>query len=173
MKKTTLMMGAFLLFVLPWMAGAQEPGLSEQEPGAEEIIKALYDQVTFDAGTTPDWTAVKDLFLPQATIILRTTREATTVFTLDGFVQDFVSFIERSNVQETGFSEKILKMHSTVFGDMAFSMVLYEASIPGRDMPPQKGVDYFLLSKRDQGWKIVAITNDIPALGFPLPEELW
>jgi hypothetical protein len=56
---------------------------------------------------------------------------------------------------------------------MAFSMVLYEASIPGRDMPPQKGVDYFLLSKRDQGWKIVAITNDIPAPGFPLPEELW
>lgn len=153
----------------PEVTSAQEIG---NEQTAESVVRDLYQHVTFKAGTTPDWEAVKQLFLPEATIILRTTREATTVFNLDGFILDFVTFIERANATETGFVERIVKLHSNVFGDMAFIMVLYEASIPGRENPPQQGVDYFLLSKRENGWKIVAVTNDIPALGFSIPELL-
>ena len=60
---------------------------------AEGVVTELYSLVTFEAGTTPDWDRVRALFLPQATVVLRTSRETTTVFSLEGFVQDFVDFI--------------------------------------------------------------------------------
>jgi len=172
MKHQFFLVSLMLLLLQMGSSPAQTASVSDDGATAEDVVRILYEYVTFGPGTTPDWDAVKELFLPQATIILRTTREATSVFTVDEFVQDFVSFIEGSNVKETGFSEKILKLHPVVFGDMASIMVLYEASIPGRDVPAQQGVDMFLLSKREGGWKIVAITNDIPALGFALPQVL-
>ena len=172
MKTSRFVFVLFSIFLVSQVCSARTAIGNDAEDTPENVVRELYDRVTFGPGTTPDWDAVKQLFLPQATIILRTTRESTSVFDLDGFVADFVSFIERANVEETGFSEKIIKLHSNLFGDMAFIMVLYEASIPGRENPPQQGVDYFLLSKREDGWKIVAVTNDIPALGFPLPENL-
>jgi hypothetical protein len=59
-----------------------------------------------------------------------------------------------------------------VMGDMAQVLVLYEASIPGSQRPPQKGVDNFLLIKKSKRWLIVAITNEIPTADTPIPEEL-
>jgi len=104
--------------------------------------------------------------------VLRTSRDQSTIFSVDGFVDDFQKFIKRANIEKTGFVEKIINMKTLVFGDMAQSMVLYEASIPGSERPPQKGVDNFLLIKKDNRWWIVAITNEIPTPKNPVPAEL-
>ena len=135
-------------------------------------MEELYRLVTFDAGTTPDWDKVREVFLKEAVIVLRTSRDSTTVFSLEGFVQDFIRFAARPAVQQSGFQEKILRMKTDMMGDMAHILVLYEAHIPGSTRPPQKGVDSCLLSRREDGWKIVAITNEIPTADNPLPEAL-
>jgi hypothetical protein len=139
---------------------------------AEGVVAHLYDLVTFEAGHTPDWDEVRSLFLDRAVIVLRTSRTATSVFSVDGFVDDFVTFIERANVQETGFTERVLRTKPTVFGDMAHVWVLYEASIPGSPRPPQQGVDSFSLIKQDGRWWIAAVTNEIPTPARPIPEPL-
>jgi len=139
---------------------------------AEGVVTELYGLVTFPAGTTPDWDRVRSLFLDEAVVILRTTRTESTVFTVEGFVQDFVNFIERANVVETGFSEKITKMKPMVFRDLAHVLVLYEAQIPGSPREPTIGVDSFQLVKRDGRWWIVSITNDLPNSENPIPVEL-
>jgi hypothetical protein len=151
----------------------QPPG-PEPPPGptAEGLVTELYGLVTFEAGREPDWNQVRGLFIPEAVIVLRTSREQTSIFSVDEFVKDFVTFIERANARETGFSERIIRMRSTVFGDMAHVLVLYEASIPGSPRPPQQGVDSFLLTRKDDQWRIVAVTNEVPAPGRPLPPEL-
>ncbi|MCB9048333.1 MAG: hypothetical protein H6556_02790 [Lewinellaceae bacterium] len=164
-----------LMISLSWLAipaQAQSLVITTQPQTPEQVVRELYDLVTFPAGTTPDWDKVKSLFIPEAVIVLRTSREATTVFSVDGFVADFVRFIEQAKVEQTGFTEKIIRMEPMVFGDMAQFLVLYEASIPGRDFPPQQGVDNFSLIKKDGQWKIAAITNEVPAEGRPLPEVL-
>jgi hypothetical protein len=105
-------------------------------------------------------------------VVLRTSREGTSVFTLEEFVQDWLRFIEGSNVEASGFTERILRTHTTEFGDIAHVWVLYEAEIPGRGRPAQAGVDSFQLVRRDGVWKIASILNEIPIPGRPIPQVL-
>jgi hypothetical protein len=153
-------------------AHAQTPSEDDALQTAEGVVTQLYELVTFEAGSTPDWDKVRSLFIDEAVIVLRTTRTATTVFSVDGFVNDFVTFIERAYVAETGFTEKILRTKPTVFGDMAHVWVLYEASVPGSPRPPQQGVDSFSLIKQDGRWWIAAVTNEIPTPNRPVPLPL-
>ena len=146
--------------------------LSAQASSAEDVVRKLYALVTFEPGTTPDWDEVRSLFLDEAVIVLRTTRTATTVFSLEGFVNDFVTFIERANAVETGFEERIVRLVPTEFHDMAHVWVLYEAHVPGSPRPPQQGVDSFSLIRQDGRWLIVSVTNDIPNADHPVPEML-
>jgi hypothetical protein len=138
----------------------------------DSLVAALYDAVTFPAGQTPDWDHVRSMFLPEAVIVLRTSWTATSVFSLEGFVGDFVRFIEEAGVAEKGFSEKIVRTRSMVFGDIAHVLVLYEAHITGSPRPPQQGVDSIHLVQRDGRWWIASIVNEIPTADRPLPAAL-
>ncbi len=80
--------------------------------------------------------------------------------------------IDGSTVKETGFEERIIRTHSTQFGDIAHVWVLYEAEIPGWGRPPQPGVDSFQLVRKKGGWKIASITNEVPTPERPIPEVL-
>ncbi len=148
--------------------------MAEEAPAAtaEGVVDELYRLVTFDAGTTPDWDQVRALFLDEAVIVLRTSRDATTVFSVDGFVDDFVKFADREDVQAAGFVERIVRRKTMVFGDIAHVLVLYEAQIPGGTRPPQQGIDSFELIRRDGRWWIAAVLNEIPTAERPVPPEL-
>ena len=139
---------------------------------AEGVVTDIYDLVSFAAGARPDWDQVRALFIPEAVVVLRTSRDATTVFSLEGFIDDFVKFVEQSPAGEMGFRERILSMEPLVFGDMAHVLVLYEAHITGSPRAPTQGVDSFSLIKQDGRWKIVSITNELPAADRPVPAVL-
>jgi len=171
MRDPLLLILVFLVLGPPSLT-AQDPSQEPTTGTALAVVHELYDLVTFPAGTTPDWDHLRRLFLPEAVVVLRTSREATSVFSLEGFVQDWLRFIEGSNVEETGFVERIVRTHTTVFGDLAHIWVLYEAEIPGRGRPAQPGVDSFQLVRRDGGWLISSIANEIPTPDRPIPEVL-
>ena len=156
---------------------ASTPALAQQTipPGtdsAEGVVLELYDLCTFDAGTLPDWDHMRSLFLPEATVTLRNSRTSNTIFSVEEFVGDWHTFIERDNVEERGFTEEIVRMSSTVFGDIAHIMVLYHASFPDWDRPPQPGVDFIQLVKNDGRWWITSIANEVPTPNRPVPEAL-
>jgi hypothetical protein len=161
---------------IPWMwavpAYGQEPSHPVEFTTAEGLVTELYRLVSSEPGSTPDWDRVRSTFIDEAVIVLRTSREATTVFSVDGFVADFIAFIERANVVETGFTETIVRMRPMVFGDMAHILVLYEAHITGSERPPSRGVDSFQLIRKDGRWWIVSVTNELPTPDRPAPTEL-
>ena len=136
----------------------------------EGLIEEIYGLVTFPAGTTPDWDAVRNLFIPEALVVLRTSREGSTVFSVDGFVQDFVTFIDQAKVEQTGFTERILDMQTFEWGDIAHVLVLFDSDIPNDGREARAGVDSFQLIKRDGRWWIASITNERPSADRPLPE---
>jgi len=151
------------------------PAAAHDDPAAataEGLVRALYERDSSEPGAVPDWDQVRNAFLPQAIVVLRTSRDSTSVFTLDGFVQDFVTFIERANVKTTGFTERVVKTQAMVFGDIAHVLVLYEAHITGSPRPPQQGVDSFQLIRREGRWWIVSIINEIPTANRPIPPAL-
>jgi hypothetical protein len=147
---------------------------------AGDMVAALYGLVSSTGGKLPDWDKVRAYFLKEAVIVLRTSRTATTVFSLDGFIKDFVDFYERPFTRgetkvlpkDSGFTEKVVRMKTWEYGDMAHVLVLYEASITGFPMPPQQGVDSWLLVRRDGRWWIAAATNELVTPARPIPPEL-
>jgi len=161
-----------LFFVLVFLGTCLSFSQAEPAVSPEKTIQKLYDLVTFEAGTVPDWDKVRGLFIEEAVIVLRTSWDSTSVFTVDGFVGDFIAFAENPTIKEAGFKEEILKMKTLEFGEMANILVLYQASVPGSDRPPQKGVDNFSLIRKNNRWWIISVTNEIPANTRPIPEVL-
>jgi hypothetical protein len=139
---------------------------------AEAMVRELYAEVTFDTGQVPDWEKVKSMFIPGGVVILRTSRTGNTVFSVDGFVQDFVEFYQKYQLEKSGFTEKIIRLKPLIFKDIAHVWVLYEVSIPDRPMPPQQGVDSFQLVYREGRWWIASIVNEVPDPVNPVPEIL-
>jgi len=137
-----------------------------------QVVEELYKLVTFEAKSLPNWDQVRQLFHPNATIVLRISKEHSTVFDLEGFIKDFDDFAKNEKVQQNGFEEKILNKKETTFGDISHFLVLYEAHFPNMDYPPQQGVDSFHLIKTETGWKIMSIVNDIVTPERPAPKDL-
>ena len=173
LRRAPLIAGlASLLLAMPLFA--QETGETAETAdasSAEATVRVLYDIISSEAGRVPDWEPVRALFLPEALIILRSSREAMSVLTLDGFIQDFDEFYQVPQVQEKGFKETILELKATEFGDMAQVWVLYEAKVP--DGGGNRGVDNFSLIRRDGAWRVAAITNEVPFPGRPVPDGLF
>jgi len=134
--------------------------------------------VSADPGKIPDWDRVRNLFLKEAVIVLRTSRAETTVFSLEGFIKDFVDFFDRPltakqvKASVSGFTERVVRVHVWQHWDIAHVLVLYEASVPGAPMPPTVGVDSWSLVRRNGRWWVAACTNDLVTREHPIPPEL-
>ena len=138
---------------------------------AESTIRELYELIGAGPGEVPDWNPVRALFLPEAIIVLRSSRDALSVLSLDGFIRDFDNFYATPQVQESGFEEEILELKSTEFGDMAQVWVLYEARRPG--VGGNRGLDNVSQIRRAGSWSVSAITNEVVLPSAPVPEDLF
>jgi hypothetical protein len=135
------------------------------------LIEDIYRTVsTTDSGSV-NWERVRSMFIDEAVVILRTGPAESKQFSVGGFIQDFRDFYEYPEVKASGFEEKILSMKSMVYKDIAFIATIYSAAITGREVPPQRGVDLWLLNKKEGLWKITAVINEVIPPGQELPDE--
>jgi hypothetical protein len=172
-KSIMIFLILFIILAFPaHVVFAQDATDDEIYSTPEKVVDDLYEFVTFPPGTSPDWEKVKSLFIDEAVIVLRTSFTKMEVMGKDGFVDLFTRDIQKHNMKETGFQEKIVRKKMTVIGDVAHCFVLYEASVPNSPGPPQQGVDSFQLLKKDGRWWIVSIINEIPRPGVSIPGEL-
>ncbi len=180
-KRFTGMLAAAGLVLLAAVAAAAQtaPAVAAGK-GPGETISELYGLVSAEPGRLPDWDKVRACFAKEAVVVIRQSPTRTDLFSLDGFIQDFVDFYNKPFKRgeltiypnKAGFTEKIIRMKTFEFWDMAHVLVLYEAAITGDSRPPQRGIDSWLLSRRDGKWVVVAITNDLITKDHPVPPEL-
>lgn len=166
------------LILLLWLgslsfsfAKGQQPDVSAWYKTPEDLIKDLYVAVSARNSEAVDWQKVRSMFNDNAVIILRTSRDKSTQFTADGFIQDFKDFYQNPEVKANGFGEKILSMKTMAYKDIAFIATIYSATITGNQRPPTRGVDLWLLDKKDGLWKITSIVNEVIPAGQELPDE--
>lgn len=148
------------------------PAHADPADTAEGVVRELYRLVCVEPGQTTDWEQARALFIPEAVIVLRVSKDATDTFSVQGWIDDFVAFNERAKVIERGFTEKIVRMDTTVFRDVANIYVLYEAAITDSERPPTVGVDIISLVQKDGRWRIASIVNDLPNPENPIPPQL-
>lgn len=159
------------LFAIPAFADSPpEPAAALQDP--ESLCRELYHIVCAPPGQTSDWDAARNMFLPDAILVMRVARDSTAVFSVQGWIDDFVAFDKRANVIKRGYRETVIKLVPMVFRDIAHVLVLYEAAIIDSKRPPTRGVDSFELVKKDGRWWIASVTNELPDKDHPLPAML-
>ncbi len=154
----------------------QSSDRAENLKTADGLVKELYSMCTFKKDALPDWEKMKDLFIENAVIVLRSTRTSFEVMDKEGFVKAWLRDINQHGLGKTGFSETILKSKTIVMGDISHCYVLYEWCVPidRNPQPKGKGIDSIQMMKKDGRWWIVGITNEAlpPGSTIKLPEEL-
>ena len=161
---------AFVCCLLITLSASGQIAADQAEDEAVTMITQIYKEVSSDGNAALDWDRVRSFFIEDAIIILRTSREGSTQFTLEEFIQDFKDFYKSPAVGETGFKEEVLRVNAQVYGDAAYIGVVYEATILNSERPPQKGIDFWLLTRRDKTWKVIAVSNEIIPAGEAIPE---
>ena len=95
------------------LLNGQQPGSDSWYKTPEELIRDIYVAVSAKNSESVDWQKVRSMFIDEAGVILRTSRDKSTQFTADGFIQDFKDFYQYPEVKANGFGEKILRMKTS------------------------------------------------------------
>jgi hypothetical protein len=163
-----------LLYMAPVSFGlvnGQQSGSNLGYKTPEELIRDIYVTVSAEKSEAVNWQKVRSMFNDEAVIILRTSRDKSTQFTVDGFIQDFMDFYSTPEVMANGFGEEILNMKIMEYKDIAFIATVYSAAITGSQRPPTRGIDLWLLDRKDGLWKITSVVNEVIPAGQELPDE--
>lgn len=142
---------------------------SAPEKEASEMIRQIYKEVSGVGDERPNWDRVRSYFVDEAIIVLRTSREGSTQFTLEEFIQDFQDFYKSQAVGDAGFKEEVIQLKLHLYHDIAFAGVIYEAKVLESDRPPSRGIDFWSLIRKGDSWKVVSVTNEVIRPGEALP----
>lgn len=157
------------VLLLVTAAHAQVPA-DAMEDQAVSLIRQIYKEISSDGSAPVDWDLVRSHFMEEAVIVLRSSAEGHTVFTLDGFIEDFKSFYKNPVVGKSGFKEEIIRIKPQIYRNAASIGVVYESTIPDSGRPPQQGIDFWLLIRLDNNWKVIGISNEIIPPGEEIPD---
>ncbi len=158
---------ASMALAAPAMAQTDEP--AEDLRSVEQVVRDVYDLVSWTDGNTPDWDVVRDVFIRDAIVVLRYPPDLK-VMSVDGFLLDWLRFENQlAAAGVTGFQETVTSAETTEFGDVAHVSVVYESSIPGTTRPARPGVDLWSLIRVDGQWKVVSVVNELPRDDLPVP----
>ncbi len=148
---------------------AQTNETAEDLRSVEQVVRDVYDLVSWTDGNTPDWEVVREVFIPEAIVVLRYPPDLK-VMSVDGFLLDWLRFENQlAAAGVSGFQETVTSAETTEFGDVAHVNVVYESSIPGTTRPARPGVDLWSLIRVDGRWKVVSVVNELPRDDLPVP----
>lgn len=148
---------------------AKSQELNYQTP--QDLIEYTYELMTFSAGDKPDWDIIKDLFIEDAIIVLRSSRTDMSIMDRDGFIDLWLRDYE-AGLKETGITEEKIIDRYELIGDIATCYVIYAVSIPDKDYPTQYGIDCFHLLKQNGRWYITSIVNEVLRPGVEPPQNM-
>ena len=150
-------------------AQAQTDETADDLRSVEQVVRDVYDLVSWTDGNTPDWEVVRDVFIPEAIVVLRYPPDLK-VMSVDGFLLDWLRFENQlAGAGVRGFRETVTSAMTTEFGDVAHVQVVYETSIPDTGRPARPGVDLWSLIRMEGRWKVVSVVNELPRDDLPLP----
>ncbi|MHC4844767.1 MAG: nuclear transport factor 2 family protein [Planctomycetota bacterium] len=174
----SLSLAALVVALTPLTAMSEPPAMNDMSgtpapaAGVGELVRSVYDIVSFPAGTTPDWDALRATMLEDALIVqpLPGGKNVHTL-TVDAFVQLFIDDIEEHKLSERGFHETVHSVDVSTFGNIAHAYVVFEVKVGDTPGPGNRGLDSFQLVRKDGIWKIASIATQFERPGRPLTKR--
>jgi len=146
----------------PAVTGKQHP---IAEPSIAEVLKLLYDVISFEDGAEPDFQGLKRLFSPHARIT-RITPESTDHLTPSDFLEMTHHLVEIGAY--TGFYEFEVARNVEQFGDVAQVWSVYETR-RNRDAQEAlgRGINSIQLIREGGTWRVLSLLWDEAAAEHP------
>jgi len=120
----------------------------------DEVIKEMYDVVSFEPGQRPDWRREEAIFAPGARVV-RVNDSGVFEFDMNAFARNFDAMIDSGELPS--FWEGEIWRRTDLFGDMAHVLSAYESRRSRDGEYINRGVNSIQLFQRDGSWWISAM----------------
>ena len=141
-------------------------GAAGDRAAIDSLLKALYEVISFDESSEPDWRRMQSLFSEHARIT-RVTPEGTDYLDLENF-QILAKETFELGVY-TRFFEVEVQRDERRFGALAHVLSAYETRrSPDAAEPFARGVNSLQLIREDGGWKVLSLFWDEERVDNPL-----
>jgi hypothetical protein len=138
----------------------------------DQIMKAVYEVISGDAGVKRDWDRFRTLFHPSARLIPTGKNPQTQVvgaraFTAEEYITRSAPFMEKE-----GFFEKEIARRADVYGNIAQIFSTYASYHKADDKEPfQRGINSFQLLFDGKRWWVMTIYWQGETKEVPIPKK--
>jgi hypothetical protein len=134
----------------------------------DHLIARMYETVSFEPGTRPDWREENELFAPGARLV-RMNDDGVFAFDLPSYQKDFDRMIDSGEMPS--FWEGEIWRETRQFGDMAHVLSAYETRRTRNAPVINRGVNSIQLFRRDGRWWISAMIWRREGKDVRIPEK--
>ena len=120
----------------------------------DSVIAEMYDIVSFEPGTRPDWRREDEIFAPGARVV-RVNDSGVFEFDMASFCKNFDAMIDSGELPS--FWEAEIWRETRQFGEVAHVLSAYETRHTRDGAPVNRGVNSLQLFERDGRWWISAM----------------
>ena len=135
----------------------------------DSVIAEMYEMVSFEPGTRPNWTRQPEIFAPNARLV-RVNDEGVFEFTSDTFRQNFESMIDSGVLPS--FWEREIWRETHQFANVAQVLSAYETRRTRSGDVINRGVNSIQLFEREGDWWISAMIWRRDGKAIKIPDRV-
>lgn len=135
----------------------------------DSVVTEMYEIVSFEPGTRPDWSRQSEIFAPGARLV-RVNDDGVFEFGLDSFRINFESMIDSGALPSFWEGEIWRETHQ--FGDVAHVLSAYEARQTRNGPLLNRGVNSLQLFEKDGRWWISAMIWRREGRAVTIPDKV-
>ncbi|MCB2231031.1 hypothetical protein KQH82_09985 [bacterium] len=140
------------------------------------IIAALYESISFEPGSEPNWNRLRSLFLDSGRLIPRRPGAMPEVQTMttEGFITRSGPVLRAGQFLRRGFIEKEIARRVEQFGGIVHVWSTYQSTFADGGEPFTRGINSIQLVYHRNRWWVVTVfwedeTPTVPLPGHYLP----
>ncbi|MDX9859086.1 MAG: hypothetical protein RBT76_14965 [candidate division Zixibacteria bacterium] len=139
----------------------------------EAIITALYESVSFEPGSEPNWNRLRSLFLDSGRLIPRRPGALPEVqsMNIEGFITRSEPVLRAGQFLRRGFIEREITRRIERFGGIVHVWSTYQSSFADGGEPFTRGINSIQLVYHHDRWWVLTIFWEDETPNVPLPAE--
>lgn len=139
----------------------------------ESIITALYESISFEPGSEPDWNRLRSLFLDSGRLVPRRPGAMPEIqsMNVEGFISLSEPVLRTGQFLRRGFIEREIARHIDHFGGVVHVWSTYQSSFADGGQPFTRGINSIQLVYHHERWWVLTIFWEDESSAAQIPPE--